>query len=168
MKTNDLKAILVQKGIKLVAQIDRAASIPAAAKGFLQRYCRRQSPTKEAQRLELDLELFKRSLGSASPAEFTAEGGLREHWAAAHRHELQYRFRRAIIGQAAALDVEADPWQMENRRKRIAAARNAALMLVAWTALSVLWSKTEWQHQLESALVQSNAAQETSPLRHAE
>jgi hypothetical protein len=159
VKTSQLKTLLAQKGSKLLAHFNRAPSISAAAQTILYRNHRRESQ-KEGQTLELDLDLFKRTLGSSPPAEFNAEGGLRERWAAAQRRELE---RKSCSPKMDQSEVEADPWQAEIKRKRLAAVRNAAIMLLAWTALSILWSKTEWQRQLELALLQPNAAQDLSP-----
>ena len=164
--TSDLKALLAQKRIKLFAHIGNAPSISAAATGLRNRYLRRKGPMNDIQALELDLESFKLSLGSAPPAEFTAEGGLRKRWAAAHQHELIGWVKPALtteIEHAAGLVVQANPWEAERKRKRRAAVRNAAMMLLAWTAAAIFWSQTEWQRRLESSLLQQNAVELVSP-----
>jgi hypothetical protein len=112
------------------------------------------TPTIEA---GLDLNVFKRSLGTAPPAKFNSEGGLSKPWAGGTdsnpdrgsgttpRHDSSRRERARI-----ETDSEA-PF----RRRRVKAF-SAALALLAYSVAAFCWSLTDWQRQIESPLPSQN------------
>jgi hypothetical protein len=106
----------------------------------------------------LDLDEFKRSLGFAPEAKFTPEGGLREPWTVASNKTARRIRAPRIAHRAEAL---ADQLEPEIRRRRSKAV-TAAVVFVAYTALTFCWSKTDWQRQIVSAVNNPNATESLS------
>jgi hypothetical protein len=106
-------------------------------------------PTDDSVNEELDLDTFKHTLGSAAPVRFNAEGGLRERWIAP-RPKYERALRDSLAEHDGALAVAEEPWEKERKQRRRAAARNATFALIAWGLAAFVWSKTDWQRQIES------------------
>jgi hypothetical protein len=125
---------------------------------------------------DLDLDLFKRSLGSAPPAKFNSEGGLREPWA--DGVDLDYDIANGLEDSHALRQPWADRMDLDHDRglgttpgrdsstrgssrietdteatvrKRRDKALTAALVLLAYALAAFWWSITDWQRQIESA-----------------
>jgi hypothetical protein len=106
-------------------------------------------PTNEE---ELDLDLFKRSLGSAPPVKFNSEGGLREPWVGGmdsnhDRGSGTTPWRDSSTREGSR--IETDSEETVRRRRRVETL-TAALALLAYAVAAFGWSITDWQRQIES------------------
>jgi hypothetical protein len=128
------------------------------------------TPTTEA---DLDLERFKRSLGSAPapPVKFNSEGALLEPWAdgmdpnhdrgldtlAIDDWQIEVRIDEATYPEppwrhsstSGSSGIETDSEATVRRRRRVKAL-TAALVLWAYAVAAFCWSNTDWQRQIES------------------
>jgi uncharacterized protein (TIGR02996 family) len=96
---------------------------------------------------ELDLEVFKRSLGTAPPAKFNAEGGLRERWQPVNPCEHRRQPVEKEINCRAGTYVDVNFWEAANKRRRRAEALWAALVFLAFGA-AAFWA---YRHPAERA-----------------
>jgi hypothetical protein len=108
----------------------------------------------------LDLKAFRRSLGSAPPVRFNSEGSLCERgWGEIEPIEeiVQKLGRTGAVAPRKKPAPSPEPNDVQRRRRKEVIA--AAIVLLCYGAVALLWSKTEWQRRIESLVQQQDQTQ---------